>query len=524
MKKYVDKDKLQEFATKMHAKQKTIFAAKSAETDIDNLETEIASLQAAVGSPLVASLVADMIDTDKIYVYVGSETGYTSGNWYYYDGTAWTSGGVYNAVAIETDDTLTVEGMAADAKAVGDKLSDFVDYTKMVDTFIEQIGGFKLINNNIVWKNGNINPSAPLPTTGTTSSTTRCCDSAPNAIVNSNNNKSIYVECPINKKVRVTFWTNASSSALIPTDSNTNWTTGGLLVTVPSNASYYRVSIAYNDNSSISPADCADVSVFEIIGEYSNSELFSEKKISILGDSISTFAGTDPESAGDGHTVADGTYTYAGNHCRYPNAYLSDVNNTYWKKLIDSLGLKLGVNDSWAGSRVSWDGTTESSDVGADKYIASPTRIGHLDDNGTPDIILVNAGTNDIGLSVTVGTFNTESPKNYTDAQIAALSVATFADAYRAMLIRLQKAYPLAKIVVMLPNYTTSYYNPENADKYLEIIKEECDYFGVPWVDMRTTGFNMWNTGTYTDDGIHPNVAGMQLLSDKLIKFFKYTL
>ena len=164
------------------------------------------------------------------------------------------------------------------------------------------------------------------------------------------------------------------------------------------------------------------------------------------------------------------------------------------------------------------------SDVGADKYIASPTRIGHLDDNGTPDIILVNAGTNDIGLSVTVGTFNTESPKNYTDAQIAALSVATFADAYRAMLIRLQKAYPLAKIVVMLPNYTTSYYNPENADKYLEIIKEECDYFGVPWVDMRTTGFNMWNTGTYTGDGIHPNVAGMQLLSDKLIKFFKYTL
>ena len=107
MKKYVDKDKLQEFAAKLHAKQKSIFATKS-----------------QVGSPLVASLVADMTDTDKIYVYVGSETGYTSGNWYYHDGSDWMSGGVYNSAAIQTDTTLSNSGMAADAKTVGDELAD----------------------------------------------------------------------------------------------------------------------------------------------------------------------------------------------------------------------------------------------------------------------------------------------------------------------------------------------------------------------------------------------------------------
>ena len=81
----------------------------------------------AVGSPLVASTVADMTDTSKVYVYTGSETGYTSGNWYYYDGSEWVSGGVYNSTAFETDETLSVEGAAADAKAVGDAIGELIE-------------------------------------------------------------------------------------------------------------------------------------------------------------------------------------------------------------------------------------------------------------------------------------------------------------------------------------------------------------------------------------------------------------
>lgn len=79
--------------------------------------------RAAIGSPLVASTAAGMTDTSKIYVYVGSETGYTSGNWYYYDGSAWTSGGVYNSTALQTDTTLSVSGAAADSKKTGDEIS-----------------------------------------------------------------------------------------------------------------------------------------------------------------------------------------------------------------------------------------------------------------------------------------------------------------------------------------------------------------------------------------------------------------
>ena len=146
------------------------------------------------------------------------------------------------------------------------------------------------------------------------------------------------------------------------------------------------------------------------------------------------------------------------------------------------------------------------------------TRIDHLGENGTPDVILVYGGTNDAGGNVTIGTFNTENPANYTDAQIASLPVATFADAYRTMLIRLMKKYPLAEIVVILPTFTTSYYTITNLDLYVEIIKEACDFFGIKYIDARCTGINIYNKASYLVDGIHPNVAGMDLLFKKIYK------
>ena len=45
-----------------------------------------------------------MTDQTKVYVYVGSESGMSSGHWYYYNGTAWADGGVYNSIA---DDVAT---------------------------------------------------------------------------------------------------------------------------------------------------------------------------------------------------------------------------------------------------------------------------------------------------------------------------------------------------------------------------------------------------------------------------------
>lgn len=57
-----------------------------------NLQAEIESV--ASGSPLVASSIAGMTDTTRIYVNT------TDGNWYYYNGSSWVAGGIYQATAL----------------------------------------------------------------------------------------------------------------------------------------------------------------------------------------------------------------------------------------------------------------------------------------------------------------------------------------------------------------------------------------------------------------------------------------
>ena len=98
------------------------------ETQIQALRAEVSALIFKInnvngGLPVPVSLASGMVDEYMLYLYTGNEEGYQHGYWYYYDGTAWVSGGVYNAVAVETDDTLTQQGEAADAKAVGDALT-----------------------------------------------------------------------------------------------------------------------------------------------------------------------------------------------------------------------------------------------------------------------------------------------------------------------------------------------------------------------------------------------------------------
>ena len=102
-------------------------SAASASASATSAEASAETARINYGSPLVASTVSAMTELNRVYVYTGSETGYTTGNWYYFDGTTWVSGGVYNGEGINTDTTLSVSGMAADSKAVGDVVGDLAN-------------------------------------------------------------------------------------------------------------------------------------------------------------------------------------------------------------------------------------------------------------------------------------------------------------------------------------------------------------------------------------------------------------
>lgn len=65
---------------------------------IDDLDTRVDVLEAGGGTggqPIVVPLANQMEDTKAVYLYVGEETGYTYGDWYYWNGVAWVSGGAY---------------------------------------------------------------------------------------------------------------------------------------------------------------------------------------------------------------------------------------------------------------------------------------------------------------------------------------------------------------------------------------------------------------------------------------------
>lgn len=267
--------------------------------------------------------------------------------------------------------------------------------------------------------------------------------------------------------------------------------------------------------------------------KYSTKPDLSGKVISIMGDSISTYAGWIPNSDG----VNDGTGTLR-HAIFYPNygSYVNNVEMTWWHKLIfKKFKAKLGVNESWSGSFVGNNKDTNTAttttchapgnDTGPDTCMASNTRIKRLAANGTPDIIYVYGGTNDIAQPGTpnesLGSFSNST--DYSSVDLSSVKWSTFVDAYRTMIQRMQYYYPKAKIIALLPTYCVNYYNRSKLEEWTEQIKLICDYFGVNYIDLRACGITWANSApsrnakgvqTLGDSNIHPNALGHTLIAD----------
>jgi len=320
----------------------------------------------------------------------------------------------------------------------------------------------------------------------------------------------VHVNVPSRKRARVIFGYGATSSTYydVGTLIALDWITANDSVRLPIGANWFCVEFANIDGSAVNMADFKEA---YCVGADTN---FFGKRLSILGDSISTFGGS---ADNDPRYAQVGDPTYPGNRCRYPqNDLLTDVNYTYWYRIIHDFGMELGISESWAGSCVSNTQETDSGDLGPNRCMSSQTRIDHLAYNGTPDIILVYGGTNDYGRQFPLGTFSYDSVNGYSDAQIAAMPNGTFAEAYKAMLTRLQKTYPDAKIYCITPNFTGG--DMGRLDTYVEVVKEACDFFGVQCIDIRSVGINVFNKSSYLPDNLHPNANGMLLLAEKIRK------
>lgn len=127
---------------------------KDINKNMDTIDAKMKDVENKVGAPLIAKTAAEMTNKERPYVYVGSQSGYTKGNWYYWNGSSWVSGGVYNSVAVETDKTLTVAGKAADGEVVGQEIGSLKeslgDNHSLIQVAINEFDGYRSLSEQII--------------------------------------------------------------------------------------------------------------------------------------------------------------------------------------------------------------------------------------------------------------------------------------------------------------------------------------------------------------------------------------
>ena len=227
------------------------------------------------------------------------------------------------------------------------------------------------------------------------------------------------------------------------------------------------------------------------------------KKLSILGDSISTFDGWIP----------------GGYACYFPmEGDVPNVEQTWWKMVLKDTKMELCVNGSSSGSTCIGD----SSSIDSVQYGCSECRIGDLigSSGAYPDVIIVYMGTNDFMKAIPLG-------DNDGTQAVEEGMIENFSDAYCMILDKLIAYYPNAEIYCCnLPPMGTwgpesgpvfvTFVNsleltPEDYGRQIEIIAAAK---GCKIIDLQNCGITIENMVEYVTDGIHMNQEGMILIRD----------
>lgn len=227
--------------------------------------------------------------------------------------------------------------------------------------------------------------------------------------------------------------------------------------------------------------------------------------LSIVGDSISTFR----------------DYIPAGYYDFFPDNGVSlDVDDTWWKQVLDDLGYTLYVNASSSGSTCVGDSTgTDNPQCGCNEF-----RTGALygPDGDAPSVIIVYMGTNDLLQSIPLG-------DNDGTRQVAEGKVSAFSDAYTLMLDKLSAKYPSSKIYccTILPvgiyGTSTPYVDFVNGEEltaadYSGRITQIAQNKGFAVIDLNSCGITVDNLHHTTADGVHPTQEGMQYIAEAVRK------
>ncbi len=195
------------------------------------------------------------------------------------------------------------------------------------------------------------------------------------------------------------------------------------------------------------------------------------KKVSILGDSYSTFKDYNPE----------------GYHPFYPDANndVKEVEQTWWDLYIKAKGYQLEKNNSWGGTTICNTGYFH-------RDVSSSSFTSRVDMLGNPDIIFLFGGTNDAWAGAPVGEYK------YDDW--TAEDMKNFRPALACLLDMLQKRYPKAKIYSLL--------NSELREEINESMRVVCKHYGVQLIELHDI----------EKQNGHPSISGMKSICEQLLE------
>ena len=195
------------------------------------------------------------------------------------------------------------------------------------------------------------------------------------------------------------------------------------------------------------------------------------KKVSVLGDSYSTFIGIIPSN-------------YA---TFYPNDRndVTEIEQTWWSLYIKAKGYELEKNDSWGGTTICGTGYGRM-DSSRNNFIA------RVDSLGNPDIIFVFGGTNDDWANSPMGEYQ------YSDWTKEDCKY--FRPALACLIDMLQKRYPQAELCFIL--------NSELKESVNESMREVCKHYNVKLVELHDI----------EKQNGHPSISGMKSIYEQLLE------
>lgn len=219
---------------------------------------------------------------------------------------------------------------------------------------------------------------------------------------------------------------------------------------------------------------------------------FVKKKISVMGDSYSTFEGWSNEDV----TGAPNSY-----YVYYPhedNTDVTSVEKTWWHLLCQKPEFELEISNSNSGSVISNTHYGGLDVAGTD--LSFMNRVGKnsngVDYNGAPDIILVFGGTNDCWAGVKLG--------NYVYSNWTSADLKCFRPAFSKLLASLLQLYPDATVYNITNSGTDGI--PGLTKPIVKSMQNVCKHYGVTNIVLKDI----------EKINGHPTCAGMQSICEQV--------